>query len=1105
LLFRYNGEDLDEDTEAQVLDSKKKNTVLISDAEEVHRLEQCLNADQRDAFVRLIRNVEHRWRHHPPLSPNKECPEPCEDCRAIKMIIQGLGGTGKSFLIDVLRNWVQLLDPEQNEAQGYQVAVVAPTGIAAYNISGQTAHSVFKLPIQKGNQLQSFFTEDDVGRKELREKWKHVKLVIIDEFSMLSNVQLNHISRRLNFCLLENDDSAQTFGGLPVVLLGDFLQLAPVNAAFIFESMNADTMKSNFGSIARDPRIWDDFEYRELQINQRQKEDADFADMLQKIRCGIQTEEMLVQLAGQCVGNVYQRSTADVEKNDRARYDELVRAVAEKSEVEKSQPKKKKLSLEVPGLQRKCLEESLFRLDSVRCDLPVKEREDILRRASNVGDENQMIEHSVQFAMDVDRALEKEGKNHRLVALFGVNRLVDSYNALRVKLQEIKMVDPEKLRAIDSTERFCGVQVLKKGKARLKKCSVGAKMKTSRTAGLAYELQLGIGARVMLRRNINVPGGLVNGATGSVVSFSPPTGRIDFINVKFDAEETGEQAIPRVSADFELTKNVIVTRTQFPICLSYAMTVHKCQGLTLNYVLLDMDSLFEAGMAYVGMSRVKTLKGLFLTSWSPRKIYCARRPAEEYNRLRESIGMDRVQFAAYAGMEALQKDFSTTMRHFITQATRDQVASKSPLNKEKGKKKKPSRKAAAAIFARSVSADKSTNCAGKPGQKGEAGDSKIAAGEAGPPFCMDFPNFDNACYGNSAVQLLLHLHDFLPCLLGYGGVEGDPSEEHRVAVTMRMVAEAYVAQSKDQALHGNLIRILRNEVGQQFQNDKEQDAVEFLRELLQRLSDSTVSCDSLGYEVIQQEVCCSGTCAPRLIEDSRQRRHVPFSMAGVAAESFYDRAVKALNEKRNCPHVCEQELDDGSVCGQAVERRDRLSFLPETEYFIAEMPVQTSILDEQTGVATNRWLESRRTIDFKADDVKIPAYLTDDQDDGYGDRSFRCIGALEYVKSRSHWLCWLRRGGKWYQLDDQGKMKDRSFIRNLVTKTSGIAALLLERVGMLLCCYYSGITIVNVSFAVAKRRPVRRRKDRVPIPVDISLLESTSDQLVGMYVFIKFQ
>ena len=67
----------------------------------------------------------------------------------------------------------------------------------------------------------------------------------------------------------------------------------------------------------------------------------------------------------------------------------------------------------------------------------------------------------------------------------------------------------------------------------------------------------------------------------------------------------------------------------FPVRLGYAATIHKTQGMTLNSVVMDMKSIrampleSRHGLAYIGLSRTRTIEGLHLDSWDPGVVYCS--------------------------------------------------------------------------------------------------------------------------------------------------------------------------------------------------------------------------------------------------------------------------------------------------------------------------------------------------------------------------------------------------------------------------------------------------------------------------------------------------
>lgn len=165
----------------------------------------------------------------------------------------------------------------------------------------------------------------------------------------------------------------------------------------------------------------------------------------------------------------------------------------------------------------------------------------------------------------------------------------------------------------------------------------------SKTAGFAKTINIKIGARIMLRRNIDASIGLINGAIGEVVAVQKnENGKIEKIDVRFG--NTIHQ-IERVSVNFEIFQGLYMTRKQFPITLSYAITAHKSQGISLKTAIIDAGSLnFAYGQIYVALSRLTFLEGLHLINLDPHRIKADPRPIAEYNRLRAKFRPDLPQF-----------------------------------------------------------------------------------------------------------------------------------------------------------------------------------------------------------------------------------------------------------------------------------------------------------------------------------------------------------------------------------------------------------------------------------------------------------------------------
>lgn len=107
---------------------------------------------------------------------------------------------------------------------------MAPTGTAAFTISGVTIHTGLHIPLTTGGQYQKL---SDEKRNTLRAKTEQLHIVIIDEISMVSNILLKFISERL----CEIKGSTDFFGNVSIIAFGDFYQLPPVMQRHIFKPL----------------------------------------------------------------------------------------------------------------------------------------------------------------------------------------------------------------------------------------------------------------------------------------------------------------------------------------------------------------------------------------------------------------------------------------------------------------------------------------------------------------------------------------------------------------------------------------------------------------------------------------------------------------------------------------------------------------------------------------------------------------------------------------------------------------------------------------------------------------------------------------------------
>lgn len=125
-------------------------------------------------------------------------------------------------------------------------------------------------------------------------------------------------------------------------------------------------------------------------------------------------------------------------------------------------------------------------------------------------------------------------------------------------------------------------------------------------------LKLKQGARVMLIKNLDVSIGLVNGSIGTITDFAGKEPVVTFDNGQQRIIEKGEW-------ELETNGNAVKVQ-QLPLILSYSLTLHKIQSLTLDNAIMDLADCFCNHLVYSALSRVRTLDGLLLKSFNPAKI-----------------------------------------------------------------------------------------------------------------------------------------------------------------------------------------------------------------------------------------------------------------------------------------------------------------------------------------------------------------------------------------------------------------------------------------------------------------------------------------------------
>jgi len=467
----------------------------------------------------------------PPLSREEKCRKglDADQLRALDAIVArrnvfvtGPGGCGKTFLYS-----------RAKDVEDRPYAITAPTGCAAVNIGGVTLHKQFGVLVQHESVVRKYRRalakaasqeeRNELIRGAKEELWKHVRainggdvvrelaeleILFIDEISMVSAELFetcDYIARKARKTM------TVPFGGIQVVVGGDYAQLKPVKAERAFKS-----------------DLWNEmnFETIEMHGNHRHSDDVAFGNMLLEIRRGKVTPEICRSLS---------------------------------SRVKAKLPE---------GI----IPTRLF------------SRNDIVDQWN----ERELAKIELNPKIINGRFIWKRGVPDD-ESPFGVKWVIEDIDELSRTQRNIREAIMER---------------------------------TKNEMITPLRLVLKVGALVMLTYNIDVERGLANGTTGIVEAYDGP-----YPVVKFAAKGkfVTVPLTPQVWNHDVKPKMLRLEFTQIPLTLAWAITIHKSQGLTLSYVHTAInENLFDDGMAYVVLSRARSLDTITLDEFDPDAI-CASR------------------------------------------------------------------------------------------------------------------------------------------------------------------------------------------------------------------------------------------------------------------------------------------------------------------------------------------------------------------------------------------------------------------------------------------------------------------------------------------------
>jgi len=418
--------------------------------------------------------------------------------RGENLFITGPGGTGKTALIKYLVSHMKRTN------KPYQVCAMTGCASVLLKCNARTLHSWSGIKLARGP------IDQIIGgiqyNKSVVKAWKKIKVLIVDEVSMMSKkifTLIEAIARNIR-------RNNMPFGGIQVIFTGDFYQLPPVGSAgepdsaqFCFESEK----------------------WREIfQIENH----IELTTMFR------QTDPIYIRILSQI-----REGSIDDESRD------ILRKYV-KREVDDTNA-------------NGCIPTKLF---------AIRSKADYVNSAMFAKLEEEEVVYDLMkktdcvVYMDNGKSFDKETAKH----------------CLSMKPQEIEY---ELNQLITNTD-------------------------------MPAKLALKKGALVMLTYNLDVELGICNGSQGIIVDFDKGFPIVKFSNgvqQPIEMQYIQSEEYPRVAIG------------QIPLRLAWAMTIHKIQGATLEMADMDLgNTIFEYGQTYVGLSRIKSLDGLYLSAFHAHRI-----------------------------------------------------------------------------------------------------------------------------------------------------------------------------------------------------------------------------------------------------------------------------------------------------------------------------------------------------------------------------------------------------------------------------------------------------------------------------------------------------
>lgn len=199
------------------------------------------------------------------------------------VLLTGFAGSGKTFLLNKYIDHLQ--------GQGVIVGVTASTGIAATHINGRTVHSWVGMGIKK--KMTKSEIKNILQKEKLARRLVNASVLIIDEISMLGHRQFD-LADQICRVARKND---LPFGGMQLILSGDFFQLPPVN-----DANDKDDVQDEFVTKSK---VWGELNLKICYLEEQHRQsDQVFLEILNQIRANNVSEKIIDTLMSRLNKNV---------------------------------------------------------------------------------------------------------------------------------------------------------------------------------------------------------------------------------------------------------------------------------------------------------------------------------------------------------------------------------------------------------------------------------------------------------------------------------------------------------------------------------------------------------------------------------------------------------------------------------------------------------------------------------------------------------------------------------------------------------------------------------------------------------------------------------